>query len=113
MTTIKLINYLESNAKRFREIGLDIQRIPINSGDRHHNKLGISFKLLIFDSEFSIGFFQETIDKEDWKMAQTKLKSWCNKDKKKTSSKSIFFLLENYQTILRNKKIDLILKNQI
>jgi hypothetical protein len=110
MTTIRLINYIEENARRLKDIGVDIQRTPINVGDRHHNKLGISFKVSLFGSEFSIGFFQETVDREDWKIAQTKLKSWCSKNRKKISSKAVYFLLENYQGILRNKKIKQILK---
>lgn len=110
MTTIKLINYIEENARRLKEIGVDIQRIPINVGDRHHNKLGISFKVLLFESEFSIGFFQETFDREDWKIAQTKLKSWCSRDRKKVPSRVLHYLLENYQGISRNKKINQILK---
>ena len=110
MTTIKLINYLEENARRLKEIGVDIQRIPINVGDRHHNKLGISFRVSLFESEFSIGFFQETFDREDWKIAKTKLKSWCSRDRKKVPSKVLHYLLENYQGISRNKKINQILK---
>lgn len=109
MTTIKLINYLEENARRLKEIGVEIQRIPINLGDRYHNKLGISFRISVFESNFSIGFYQETVDKESWQIAQTKLKSWCSKDRKKVSSKSLHFLLENYQSISRNKKINQIL----
>ena len=110
MTTIRLINYIEENARRLKEIGVDIQRIPINVGDRHHNKLGISFKVSLFDSEFSIGFFQETLDREDWKIAQTKLKSWCSRDRKKVGTKVLYKILENYQVLSRNKKIGEILK---
>ena len=106
MTTIKLINYIEQNICRLKEIGVDIQRIPINVGDRYYNKLGISFKFILFESEFSIGFLQETFDREDWKMAQTKLKSWCSRDRKKVPSKVLHYLLENYQVISRNKKIN-------
>ena len=105
MTTIKLINYIEENARRLKEIGVDIQRIPINVGDRHYNKLGISFRVSVFEYEFSIGFFQETFDREDWKIAQTKLKSWCSRNRKKVPSKVLHHLLENYQSISRNKKI--------
>lgn len=110
MTTIKLINYIEENARRLKEIGVNIQRIPINVGDRHYNKLGISFKVSVFESEFSIGFFQETFDREDWKIAQTKLKSWCNRNRKKVGSKVLYNILENYQVLSRNKKISEILK---
>jgi hypothetical protein len=110
MTTIKLINYIEENAPRLKDIGVDIQRIPINVGDRHYNKLGISFKVSIFESEFSIGFFHETFDREDWMVAQTKLKSWCSRDSKKVGSKVLYKILENYQLLSRNKKIVEILK---
>lgn len=110
MTTIKLINYIEENARRLKEFGVEIQRIPINVGDRHHNKLGISFRISLFESEFSIGFFQETFDREDWMVAQTKLKSWCSRDRRKVASRVLYNILDNYQMLSRNKKISEILK---
>lgn len=112
MTTIKLMNYIEENARRLKEIGVNIQRIPINVGDRHYNKLGISFRVLLFKSEFSIGFFQETFDREDWMVAKTKLKTWCSRNQKKVSSKFLHNILENYQSISRNKKINQILNEK-
>jgi hypothetical protein len=110
MTIIRLISYLEDTSRTLREFGVDIKRIPINTGTRFHNKLGVSFNIKIFDQEYSVGFYQETIDKENWKFSETKLKSWCRKNSEKYSSRALHFLLENFKTISRNRKINQILK---
>lgn len=110
MTVIKLINFIEENSRSLKEIGIDITRIPINEGDRYKNKLGISFAIKLFSNEYSIGFYQETMDKENWKSATVKLKSWCKKETERFSPKKLYFLVNNYQIILRNTKIKQLLK---
>jgi hypothetical protein len=110
MTIIRLISYLEDTSRTLSEFGVNVERIPINTGTRFHNKLGVSFNIKIFNQEYSIGFYQETIDKENWKFSETKLKSWCKRNSEKYSSKSLYYLLENFKTISRNRKINQILK---
>ncbi len=110
MTVIKLINFIEDNSRSLKEIGIDIARIPINEGDRYNNKLGISFTIKLFNNEYSIGFYQETVDKESWKAATVKLKSWCKRETERFSPKKLHFLINNYQIILRNTKIKQLLK---
>lgn len=110
MTTIKLINYLEEQSCLIQDQDIQIEKILINKGNRFHNKLGISFEIKMFGQEYSVGFYQETLDREEWDSAQTKFKSWCKKNSEKYSSKSLYYLLENFKIIRRNRKINQILK---
>ncbi len=110
MTVIKLINYIEKNAQNLKDIGIQVKRHLINEGDRYNNKLGILFELEIFGKKYSIGFYQETTDRESWKSAVFKLKSWCKKEDKYFPSKKLLNLVETYKNRNRDEKINNILK---
>lgn len=111
MDSNKLCNYLYVNMSYLKNIGVNLEFNEINHGDRFYNETGIEFKLILFDTEYNIGYVNIIEDNDHWKKAQLYNYNWCINNQNLSETK-IFDNIQNFIRLRRNKIIDSIVKTQ-
>ena len=105
-----------NNEKLFGYIGKlknsDIQFTfkDISEGDRYNSEQGAEYLFQILDNKYSVGYVYITEDDDDWAQPECYQHDWCRCNGEDIKPEEVYKLIENYKSIVRDNKLESILK---
>lgn len=109
MTHSELRYYLQKNFDNLRALGLKFSKFEIQQGDKYCHEDGVVYRFNIGEDRFEVGYVYVTEDADDWAQAECHLNDICDKNDKWCRPDEVFELLQNYQQISRNSKLEKLL----
>jgi hypothetical protein len=102
---------LRSKILELEKFGLRLNQSEFTRGDRFESETGTEFNFNLFGSNYRVLISSLLSDSDDWRIAQTRIRTYCIKNGKKFNISKLFSTIKNFKNIERSIKIKDILKN--
>jgi hypothetical protein len=102
----KLYGYIRG----LKDSDIQFKHREISEGDEYNNDQGAEYKFEIAGNKYSVGYIYRTEDHDDWAQAECYEMNWCQCNDKHIEADEVHKLIENFKSIVRDNKLDDILK---
>lgn len=102
-----LFKHLKDMIKSSSELKLEVE--DISYGDRYYNENGESINFTIADKKYQVGYSYITEDDDDWAQAECHQVNWCRCDDRNLEAYEVLEIVNNWESIERDYKINQIL----
>jgi hypothetical protein len=105
----ELYSYISKNLDNIEKSGIKITKEETSWGDRYHNETGMEFRFRIFEDDYIVGWVSICEDADDWAQAEAYTCDICRKNERNISADIVYDLVVNYQSIVRERKLNSIM----
>ena len=102
-----LFKHLKDVIKSSTKLKIEVE--VISFGDRYYGELGESINFTIAGKNYRVGYSYITEDADDWAQAECHEVNWCNCDDKHIEPSKVLHLVENWESIEREYKLNKII----
>lgn len=111
MTSEKLFSHLKSLIKSGTNLKIEVE--DISWGDEYYNESGESINFTIAGKNYRVGYSYIVEDREDWGQAESHQVTWCDCDDRHIDANKLFDIVNNWESIERDYKINQIVGKTI
>lgn len=105
----ELYSYISKNLDSIEKNGIKITKEETSWGDRYHNETGLEFRFKIFEDDYIVGWVSICEDNDDWSQAEAYTCDICDRNGFNISPEIVYDLIINYQSIVRERKLNSIM----
>jgi hypothetical protein len=106
MTSYKLLEYILKNKNEFKKLGITINEINSQSGDRYSSEDSTTWEFKMFGHFYRIGYVYVTEDGDDLAQAECYNYDICERDGDNCKPEEVFKILDNYQQFKINLALE-------
>lgn len=109
ITSDNLFSHLKDLIKSGTKLKFEVE--DISYGDRYYNENGESINFKIAGKEYRVGYSYITEDDDEWAQAECHKVTWCDCDDRHVDAAKVLEIVDNWESIERDYKLEKIVKS--